>query len=169
MTEPLPPLVDVLAEVAYESDIARLRLEAAMGAVRDYCGWHISPVITQTFVLDGSGGRELPLPTLQLVNLVSASNDGVDVDPEWSTDGTLRICGRWTERFRGVQVVAEHGFASLPALSALVLDVAERATLGGSGLREKVGPFEFGGTDSSAAFFASELGILNRYRLPNLP
>lgn len=168
--EGLPSVVDDDTLTAYQGgDLAALRLQAAVSAVRDYCGWHISPVVEETFILDGSGGSEVSLPTLRLVDLISATNGGNEVDPEWSADGTLRLTGRWTDRFRGVRVVAKHGFESVPSLAALILDVADRATLGGSGLREKVGPFEFGGTDSSAAFFESELEILNRYRLPKLP
>ena len=37
-------------------------IQAAEGAVRRYCGWHIAPVATETLVLDGTGTR-LALPS----------------------------------------------------------------------------------------------------------
>lgn len=55
-------------------------LDAALARVRNYCGWHVSPVATETFTLRGSGFDFLVLPTLKIDTLTTVTEDGSDVD-----------------------------------------------------------------------------------------
>lgn len=103
------------------------RLLAASASIRRRCGWHIAPVVSQTFTVDGPRGTILTLPTLRLVDVIAVSNDGVAADVstvEWSHDGQLR--GSWSSRFRGVQVTILHGFEDVDDLVQLVVELSRR-------------------------------------------
>ena len=107
-------------------------LEAVSDEVRDYCGWHIAPAVTETVTVDGSGGEVLALPTLHLTRLVSVTEDGAELAVagiEWSQAGYLRkLGGCWTSALRGVVAEIEHGYPETPpGLVALVCEVALRA------------------------------------------
>lgn len=113
-------------------------LSAASERVRDHCGWHIAPVITETLTLDGPGGRLLLLPSLRVVEVVSVVNDGVVVtDPEWSAKGW--IYGSWTTKARGVVVTLRHGLDACPAAVSAVVSRMAREGLGSRARREAAG------------------------------
>ena len=60
MTGAEPPVLGPIVTVeeftafAESSDLAQYRLDQAIGAIRDYCGWHIAPSFRQTLVVDGN-------------------------------------------------------------------------------------------------------------------
>jgi hypothetical protein len=161
------------------------RYEAAQAAVRRFCGWHVAPVIEQTFTVDGPGGHVLALPTLRLVDVLAVSQDGVEFTADeiaamdWSHDGYIRAPlqvmdwpddwrwhpGRWTKRLRGVQVTIVHGFESTPELEALIADLASRATTGVV-VRKQIGnrSVEF----TPPGLLQHEKDMLAKYRLPSM-
>ena len=98
---------------------------AAVAKIRGYCGWHIAPEVTETVTLDGSGGPVIVLPTLQLNDVESITDDGREVvDPEWSRSGIVRrYC--WTRKLRGVVAEITHGYEEWPAdLEAVTIEIA---------------------------------------------
>lgn len=106
-------------------------LNAAHGAVRRECGWHVAPVIEETLVLDGSGGDALLLPSGRVIELIEVLNDGVDVtsNVDASKSGVLELqCGRWTRRLGRVSVKLRHGYAAdeAPEVAALIATLARR-------------------------------------------
>lgn len=170
--DPIVSLPDYQAFAA-GTDVDVRRLDGVIAAVRSYCGWHVAPAYVETFVVDGPGGTVLALPTLRLNDVTSITENDVVLtvaDIEWSRDGTLRK-GRWTTRYRGVTVVASHGYATVPAdLVAVVLDAVSRAVSVPAGqVAEKFGPFEYGGSQGGVQFFEHELAVLDRYRLEPQP
>lgn len=98
-----------------DPDVERA-LRAALQRARNFCGWHVSPVLTHTFTLDSPGRRELILPTLKPV---SVKVDGEEITPDigYFTDdepGVLkRVSGFWP--CGKVAVELEHGFAAAEA------------------------------------------------------
>jgi hypothetical protein len=106
-------------------------LKAAHGAVRRFCGWHVAPIIDETMTLDGSGGRDVLLPSLRVVQLLSVLNDGVDVTGQVDTSraGILRLTdGTWTTRLGRVTVSLRHGYDldEVPEVAAIIAGVAKR-------------------------------------------
>ncbi len=106
-------------------------LKAAHGAVRRFCGWHVAPLITETMVLDGTGGRDVLLPSLRVVTLVSVLNDGTDVTASVDTSraGILRLTtGTWTDRLGRISVTLSHGYDldEVPEVAAVIAGVAKR-------------------------------------------
>jgi hypothetical protein len=130
-------------------------LAASSASIRRYCGWHVSPVVTMTLQLDGSGSYSQRLPSLRVVDVLSLTNGGTDVDVatlEWSADGYMRMLGarsegawygsassgwgwsycggpRWTSTLRGVVIELSHGFdpEECGQLAALCITLTDRA------------------------------------------
>lgn len=138
---------------------------SAVGAIRDYCGWHIAPEVEETLTVDGPGGHLLVLPTQHVVSVASITNDGTVVtDPEWSASGLVR--GGWSSRFRGVVVTMKHGFEEWPAeLAAAAQDMV--AIAGRDGVTSVTSS---GGHQVSWEGQAEQhAAALDRYRLAPLP
>lgn len=161
--EPMPPGVT-------EEDWA-----AACAAVRNYCGWHVAPSITETIIMDGPGERILPLPTLHLTAVESITIDGRAVtEPKWSQDGT--VVGWWGCAPRSIMAEITHGYDVVPAdLLRAVQTVAQRGVANPLGaVRVAAGPFNLGFTDGGSGG-GSEFGktteqsAIDRYKLPSLP
>ncbi len=122
---PLQPLVTPAAVAARTGMSLEDAGQAAAGvsaAIRAWAGWHIAPVITQTLVLDGTGYRELLVPTLKVTALHSCTCDGTVLDTdslEWSRAGMLRHpSGCWPDRYGSVILTLEHGFPDAPDVEA---------------------------------------------------
>lgn len=117
-------------------------LKRAYAAVRKYCGWQVTPVVTETVTLDGPDGVLLSLPTMKLVTLTSVVEDGVTLNV---ADLTPSASGRlvvkrvapfyWSSKFRSVVVTMTHGFDSAPDFDQAVLESVDSIALkiGGAG------------------------------------
>ena len=69
-------------------------LARGLGAARRFCGWHVTPVQTDTDrVLDGPGSRLLRLPTLRLNALTAVTEDGTELDMRASDGIHLTVAG----------------------------------------------------------------------------
>ncbi|MFT8180658.1 hypothetical protein ACLXNF_24045, partial [Mycobacteroides chelonae] len=149
-------------------------LAAGLAYVRQFCGWHVTPVKTGHEVeLDGPGGRLLALPTLKLIALTQVTEDGhpVDVSSLYvSKRGLVRKKGGgfWSPHYGAITVTMDHGIDDADAFNAAVLSFIDRmskAPTGGDPIA--VGPFRWAEqkTVSRTAFSAAELSILEQYRL----
>ncbi|WP_157777247.1 hypothetical protein [Nocardia terpenica] len=132
------PNSDVLAPLAgtgeladYEAGSPELAVRIANALVRDWCGWHIAPTITETVVADGSGTAVLMLPTLHLRDVHTVTENGHPIDltrVRWSGAGYLRRDTAWTGREQGVRAGITHGWPDPPpVVAAVVLGIAKRA------------------------------------------
>lgn len=109
-------------------------LEAALVTARRYCGWAVTPVVTDDAItLDGPGSRILVLPTRRLITLTSISENGVSlnlaslsVTPGGLPGATTRPAavrkssGGWWGNWRGgdyqsIDVVMTHGYTEAEA------------------------------------------------------
>lgn len=166
--EPLISLPELEARLG-GMGVTQVYVDGVSAAIRSYCGWHVAPVLEQTLVVDGSGGSVLNLPTLRLVSVVEVKVQGAAIaEPEWSHDGTMR--GSWPDVYRAVEAKVTHGFDDAHDVMAVAMDAMARAAnqeLGGG--EETIGPFSFGASQGAVSFYAHELAVLDRYRLPNMP
>ena len=177
MTSPtVPPLLDdeQFAHLVAGTGLEALRLAAIVREVRDYCGWHIAPAIAETITVDGSGGTVQQLPTLRINSVTSVTEQGVVLEAdayEWSHDGSLRRrrYSYWTDRYRGVVAVVNHGYETVPEnIVSVILDAASAALATPPGADEQpetMGPFSFG-SSGGVVLKAAHQRVLDRYRIP---
>ena len=151
-------------------------LKGASAAIRRYCRWHVAPVITETMTLDGPGGSLLRLPTLHLVEITSLTERGtaLDVDDlEWSHRGMVRRRnGCWTDRFRGIVAVVEHGFDDADDIKQIVQQVVANAIASPLGATsESAGALSVSwsttapGVSGGLSLLERDLATLSMYRL----
>jgi hypothetical protein len=119
---------------------AQLMIDGAAEAVIEYCGWHIAPVLTETLTVDGTGLHVQTLPTLNLVQVNTVAEHGVNLDVtriDFSSNGLLekRSGQCWTRRRRGVIAEVRHGYESTPRwVATLIYAVAGRAFISPPGV-----------------------------------
>lgn len=111
---------EVMTRFGGDDEVAQLAIDTALVAGRRYCGWRVSPQITESLELDGPGGRVLSLPTLNLVSVASVTENGVAVDvsalDRSRRKGTLtKQYGRWTGRDGAITAVVTHGLTEAEA------------------------------------------------------
>lgn len=169
------PIPDLLAGQQPIPGCSPADVLAAAAIVRDYCGWHIAPTVTEEVTVDGPGGTALLLPTLHLTEVVSVVEDGTTVDPTgygWSEAGI--VDGRWwTTKRRGLVVTITHGYQLCPLPVRAVVGRLAAGAAGPRDLSVQVGQVKVqrdaatetgrGGIDDYCA------AILARYCIPPRP
>lgn len=149
-------------------------LERAENAVIRYCEWHVAPARDETLILDGSGTGLVQLPSLKVNEIQEVRQLGQVVPPEaydWSATGQIQLrnpSGRWTGRYRGIQVDLNHGYDELPAdLVNVILGLVVRAVASPMGeIMVRVGDrqSQFGSSAGSVSPLDLEYQVLSRYR-----
>lgn len=162
---------------AYLSGDKQQSLDAATAAVRAYCGWHVTPVVTESITVDVEGCTVL-LPSLHVLDLEALKVDGEDVPRgdgyEWSQTGTLRVHAK--RGFRKLEITMTHGYKSAPDVAGVILAAAARYIASPSGIvRAQVGQVSETYTQTGfnqaggVALLESEKAILDPYKLPPRP
>ena len=124
----LAPLItvadfDTLTGDAWKND-ARVSpaINAASAAIRNFCGWHVSPSATCRATLDVDGTRSLWLPTRCLTSVISVEANGAEVtDYQWSRIGQVLTASRVAP---GLQAATVEYTAGLPVTGDLLALVA---------------------------------------------
>lgn len=122
------------------------RLEEAEGLVRDYCGWHIAPEREDDIVLDGTGNRILPLPSLHVVSVEDITDDGRTVaqaEVDVSASGYIKRSCAWTGKPGGITLTLTHGYETVPpGVASIVKRLAQIGVSNpGGAARIQDGPF----------------------------
>lgn len=113
--------VAVRARFGNDDNAAQEAIDAALAAARRYCGWHVSPVREDVLEVDGTGGRVLSLPTLNLISVLEVTENGYTIDVSGldvsRRKGTIEKYpyGCWTSRSGGITVTMTHGFTEVEA------------------------------------------------------
>lgn len=155
-------------------------IKGASQAVRNYCGWHVTPVLEETVIADGPGGRLLSLPTKQLVSAPSIIEDETtlldNTDYRWSQDGSVkRKSSYWPDDFRILTVTMNHGYAEADDLKRVVLAVITRELSSPTGAtREQAGAVSVSwaltapGVSGGIALLQNEQATLDFYRIESI-
>lgn len=103
---------------------------AAENAVRNFCGWHVAPVMERVVALNGQGRTELLLPTMKLRAVERVMSGGVDVTAsvEASVDGILELRGGFACGLNSVVATITDGYAveEAPDILAIIAAAASR-------------------------------------------
>lgn len=84
-------------------------------AIRNYCGWHIAPFITETLTVSGEDDSVLILPTLRILDVTEIRvNDRRVEGYRWARHGVIYLPAavRWGYP---IEVDLIHGYEQLPA------------------------------------------------------
>jgi hypothetical protein len=150
----LPPLVSAAefsawtrGKVSAEDPRVEPLLKGASAGIRRWARWHIAPVLEETLTVDGVGGSLLLLPTGRLLEVLTATNAGEDVDVsgvDFSRHGMVQRGGGygWSDRFGAVSIRVRHGFdlADVPDVQQIVKQVTANALASPMGAtREQAG------------------------------
>lgn len=146
-------------------------VDAAVSALRLAAGWHIAPIVTETVLLDTSGGTVLHLPTLRLISVTEVkdlSGDTPVVLTDWRKSRAGMLSRSWWPcGFESVEVVGmQHGHTVTPP--ELFQVVAEWCQLSGvnSAVRSEAAGGESIAYSASGAVTPESRAILSRYTVP---
>jgi hypothetical protein len=163
----LPPIVEL--DNGQLPTSPQFWLDAATASVRRYCEWHITPSITESMVLDGTGSRELLIPSGLVLDVMQCTNAGQDVTDqvEWSEKGVLTLRTGWTDRSRGIRLLVLHGYEEAPDVAGVIASVASRAAMNPSGAltSQRAGTQGFNMVAGSIPLMEAEKDQLAPYRL----
>lgn len=173
MAESIITGVDVLGHPSQDPDTLAAR---AVAAIRDYCGWHVAPVLQETVTVESDGSGVVFLPTLRVVSVDAVEVDGVPVTVarrDWSQYGWLRVSA---EVGVPVAVTLTHGYDVTESLKAAALTLAQAAKSPDDRLirSQRLGDAQIDYVSASAAIEAvrvpgSARTTLDRYVLPARP
>jgi len=111
-------------------------LDSVSAAIRDYCGWHVTPNLACKFVGDGEG-RILILPAMGVSSVESLSIDGADVPFQWRDSGIVRLeSGVFPDKWRSVECHYHAGFCS-SAVSQAVAQIAANSIVASPGVSDE--------------------------------
>ena len=141
----LPPLITAteLRTLMPRLSSTDERLDAVLdnvsAAVRDYCGWHISPSLTCSFTGEGEGSL-LMLPSMGVTAVNSLVMDGREIsasDYWWKSSGMVKL--KWCKfnlGWRNVECEYVAGF-NAQAVAQAVAQIAANALVASPGVREE--------------------------------
>lgn len=130
------PIVDVsdFNRITGGAFAANPRVEAALmaasQAVRNACGWHVSPSLECTAHPVG-GGAVLRLPAGYISDITSITENDAEISAtgyQWRSDGLVRRIypHKWTDVWNGIEVVYTAGYEAdaVPDLVEAVVAIA---------------------------------------------
>lgn len=187
--EALPPLVSVgdfvtMTGGAFDVTDGRLEpaLAAASAAVRNWCGWHVSPALTCHCEAHADGlALELPSKAVESVTSVEVADEVLDPTTyEWRRDGMVRRLPpfRWPHGWRAIEVeyVSGYEIEDAPDLAAVVCQIAANNVAAAPGVRrESAGGVSIdynstgGGVAGGTVLLERDKALLGAYRLPAVP
>ena len=137
----LPPIIDATEFDAITGGVMSStteqktkKLEGVSSAIRDYCGWHVSP--SKTCIFTGTGeGRLLVLPAMHVSAIEYVKIDNVSVEFEWLENGLVRLKnGRFPDSWRSVECKYTAGVDSSSVLGEIVAQIASNALAAAPGV-----------------------------------
>ena len=105
----------VITDCAYmDNPRVESALLAASQAIRNYCGWHISPSVQCTAYPEG-GAIVAKLPAGYVSEIVSITENGTELssdDYEWRRDGLLKRAfpHKWSSKWDGIKAEYMAGY-----------------------------------------------------------
>ena len=103
-------------------------IAAASAAVRNSCGWHVSPAMSCRATLDTDGGASLWLPTSCLNSVTSLTVGGAEVEGyQWSRIGQILPDERIPAGLQAATVEYVAGMDAPGDIAAMVAGIASRA------------------------------------------
>lgn len=147
-------------------------LDAVSSAVRDYCGWHVSPSMKCDYIGHGIGDL-LMLPGMNVTDVESLSISGEQTAQfEWTGAGMVRLTsGRFPDSWRSAECVYTAGYSSA-VIAHIVAQIASNALVAAPGVSsERAGNVSItynqtgAGITGGISLLDRDRELLARYRL----
>ena len=142
-------------------------IRGATDGIRLLCGWHIAPIIEETLILDGNGGTVMQLPSLHVLDVTGVKAEGIPIEVDWSADGMIEARrGRFPSRFRSVEVTLRHGYATAPAVVAVLTQAVLGAAASPMGAtREQAGQVAVSWARTGLALNLDDMAMIRPYMI----
>lgn len=130
---------DLLTTNSFSSkdDEKLAKINGVSAAIRNYCGWHISPVMQCTYIGEGQG-RILVLPAMAVRSVESLTVLGNQRDYEWRQSGLVRLkSGVFPDEWQSVVCEYEAGIENDSSLSEIVAQIVSNALAAAPGIAEE--------------------------------
>lgn len=168
------PMIDVAALDKFRQGDAQTAIDAATRSVRDFCGWHVGPSLTETVTVRGDGTASVWLPSMKVTTVASVLVDGAALLPgdfEWLECGLLTRTYGWFNYGARIDVDLTHGHDPVPeSVTEVVMARATRLAgdPGGNVAAVAKGPFSTQYNTGGVAGFdpKTERDKLLPYRIP---
>lgn len=173
----LPPIITAerfhaLTNLAYiDNPRIESALYAASQAIRNYCGWHICPLVDCTVHPDG-GSKVLRLPAGYVSEISSVKEDGEDLQEgqfEWRHDGLMRRAQfrQWSPRWNGIEVKYKAGYEAyaVPDLTEAVCAITAGVLSVSAGVISESADGVSVSYSQSASSIAAGLTVQQKYAL----
>lgn len=160
---------------SFKSGDEQHALDAATQSVRDYCGWHVGPSVSEVLTVKGRGLVTVFLPSLHVTDVASVTVDGTLLEPDeytWTPVGLLtRVNGPCFALGARIDVELTHGHDPVPSSVAEVVMARATRRLGDAGgniAQVSKGPFSTQYNTGGVAGFdpKTERDALDPYRIP---
>ena len=143
ITDKLPPIINATefdqltgGVMSATTEQKTAMLEAVSSAIRDYCGWHVGPMLECDWVGEGEG-RLVILPALNVTSINTLEIDGTPVDFEYKTQGLVRLKrGAFPDSWQSVRCVYKAGY-TVETLGEIVAQIASNALVAAPGIAEE--------------------------------
>ena len=150
-------------------------LAAVSQTIRDYCGWHVAPVLTCKHTGDGRG-RFLQLPCMGVVSVDAVAVAGATLAQgsyQWTGAGLIRLNrGCFPDVWRGVVVEYKAGYTLSGALQAVAVQMASNALAAAPGVAsEQAGQVRIdynrtsNGVSGGVALLDRDAAMLDAYKI----
>lgn len=176
----LPPIIDADEFDAITGGVmssAPERIEAVLDgvsqAVRDFCGWHVAPVLECSWTGQGEG-RLMVLPCISVRSVTSLTVDGTATEAfEWLPSGLVRLQGGcFPDAWRSAVCGFVAGEDATGALAMAVAQIAANQLAAAAGVRsERAGQVSIdynqtaNGVSGGVRLLDSDMRLLMPYRI----
>lgn len=176
----LPPIIDADEFDAITGGVmssAPERIEAVLDgvsqAVRDFCGWHVAPVLECSWTGQGEG-RLMVLPCISVRSVTSLTVDGTATEAfEWLPSGLVRLQGGcFPDAWRSAVCGFVAGEDAAGALAMAVSQIAANQLAAAAGVRsERAGQVSIdynqtaNGVSGGVRLLDSDMRLLMPYRI----
>ncbi|WP_340494761.1 hypothetical protein [Bifidobacterium mongoliense] len=163
---------DIITDPASFNADAAFWIHAAQAAIRRYCGWHVTPNVRLTGVINSRGGTVLRLPARHVtaVNTLT-SRDGTPLvyayDPE---SGLVELLnGSLPIGIAAVSYDIAAGYDNCPDVQGVLVNAARRAAAAPAGMVTSQSANGAAASYDVVTLMKDEYAKLDRYRLECLP
>lgn len=142
-------------------------IAGATDGIRLTCGWHITPIVEETLILDGTGGAVMQIPSGKVHDVLSVKALGEPVEVDWSAAGMIEArTGCFPAKFRSVEVTLRHGHPAAPAVAAVIIQAVLGASASPMGAtREQAGQVAVSWARTGLALNVDDTALVRPYMI----